>query len=96
MSYGHPATVNSPHGAATMRTAALGVVGEAGVKSGRDIMTMGGEDFSYVIVMADVMHDVTHGVMHDVMHDVMNDVMLVVFVDLFKMFAMFHLLFKKR
>jgi amidohydrolase len=44
--YGFPATTNPELGAAIMRTAASAVVGESGIRSGRDIMTMGGEDFS--------------------------------------------------
>ena len=41
--------VNHTEGAAMMRTAAVAVVGEDGILSGRDIMTMGGEDFSYFL-----------------------------------------------
>lgn len=47
--YGPPAVVNHGKEAALMHEAASKVVGEEGVLSGRDIMTMGGEDFSFFL-----------------------------------------------
>lgn len=47
VNYGYPATVNTDYEAALMHEAAALVVGEEGVLSGRSIMTMAGEDFSY-------------------------------------------------
>ena len=49
VNYGHPATVNHEAQAAIARDAAVRVVGEAGLRTGRQIMTMGGEDFSYFL-----------------------------------------------
>ena len=46
---GHPATVNHTAEAARARAAAVKVVGEEGLRTGKEIMTMGGEDFSYFL-----------------------------------------------
>ena len=43
---GHPATVNHTAEAARARAAAVKVVGEEGLRTGKEITTMGGEDFS--------------------------------------------------
>ena len=45
----HPATVNHTAEAAKARAAAVKVVGEEGLRTGKEIMTMGGEDFSYFL-----------------------------------------------
>jgi metal-dependent amidase/aminoacylase/carboxypeptidase family protein len=47
--YGHPSVVNHAEGAAVMQTASVAVVGEEGIRTGREIMTMGGEDFSFFL-----------------------------------------------
>ena len=49
VNYGHPATVNHTAEAAKSRAAAVKVVGEKGLRTGKEIMTMGGEDFSYFL-----------------------------------------------
>ena len=49
VNYGYPATVNYPEEAAIAAGAAEAIVGASGVLSGREIMTMGGEDFSYYL-----------------------------------------------
>ena len=42
VNYGHPATVNSTAETALARAAAVEVVGEGGIRTGKEIMTMGG------------------------------------------------------
>ena len=44
-----PATINSTAETALVRAASVKVVGEAGVRTGKEIMTMGGEDFAYFL-----------------------------------------------
>jgi len=46
---GWPATINSAAETAMVRAASVRVVGEAGVRTGKEIMTMGGEDFAYFL-----------------------------------------------
>eukprot|EP00746_Dinoflagellata_sp_MGD_P144674 gnl/MRDRNA2_/MRDRNA2_77385_c0_seq1.p1 gnl/MRDRNA2_/MRDRNA2_77385_c0~~gnl/MRDRNA2_/MRDRNA2_77385_c0_seq1.p1 ORF type:complete len:190 (+),score=41.17 gnl/MRDRNA2_/MRDRNA2_77385_c0_seq1:39-572(+) len=45
--YGYPPVINPDTEAAAMHAAAVKVVDRQGVLTGREIMTMGGEDFSY-------------------------------------------------
>ena len=42
INYGHPATVNSTAETALARAASVNVVGEGGIRTGKEIMTMGG------------------------------------------------------
>ena len=49
LNYGYPATINTPKEARLCASAAQAVVGSDGLRTGPEIMTMGGEDFSYFL-----------------------------------------------